>query len=153
MSRTPKAVLTAAFPPAHRVAGITLPPMSILTYLALEAVQSPLVREKATVTIADMATAVALMQAPVADMSAIVSRYLMGGADKDAASVEIRAMAMQIAAQIPIWQLNDLTVQLREQMRVGFSTAVAMRDPEAGSPLAPRTTARKTSPAGAGRSS
>ena len=158
MSKTPKAVLKAAFPATTAVAGVTLPPLSILSYLALEAIQSPLVQNtpkgaKVGISIADMATAVALMNCDPDTMSDLVSRYLLGGEDAKTAAAEIRQLAMKVAATIPIWQLKDMTNQLRKQIELGFSTAVAMRDPEDGSPLARRMSSKPTTAAGAGRSS
>jgi hypothetical protein len=158
MSRTPKAAMTAMFPPAPRLAGVTLPPISILTYLALEAIDSPLVvggapGQKVAVSIADMATAIALVRTDPVALSELVARYLLRGAEGAEAAGEIRAMAMQTAAEIPVGQLRPLIDALRAQIERGFTTAVAMADPESPAPPLARRTGSKASPAGAGRSS
>ena len=159
MAPTPKTVLNAAFPPSPVMAGIRLPPLSILSYLALEAIHSPLVqpppkpRAKVAIQIADMATAVALLSCDPDKMSDLVSRYLLGGEDSKTAAAEIRKLSMQVAATIPVFQLNQMIRQLLAQIRLGFSTAVTMADPEApASPLAART-GKAALAAGAGRSS
>ena len=170
----------AAFPTRPGVTrgdkSLTLPPMTLQTVLALQAIGSPLLDPdpaggNVPMSVSDLMLAVAAFRLPPDEMAALISRSQAAPADasadalrlvppglrEDAAQArrEIRERAARLAADIEVRDFPELFKAVESQIANAFSTFTAMRSPEGGDPLADRTGAPSHPDAGdgAGRSS
>lgn len=155
-SRIPIEALSAAFPANPPVGDWRLPPLTLQHVFALGAIESPVMDEHATtVSLRDMATAIALMMAAPEKLTPLIADALYGGEASAQAKGEIRKLAIDLAARVPIERLPEAFAALQRQLAAAWSTFVPMTGEGAGAPLPAGTGApsAKAPATGPGRSS
>ena len=141
MSATlPRDALAAAFPAETCAGGFRLPALTLQHVFALTAIESPILDEAATsVTLRDMATAIALLVADPKELSPIIADALYPGEKSQEAKAQIRRMAIETSAKIPIESLAQAFGALQRQIAEAWRSFVPMAAEDAAHPLPDRT--------------
>lgn len=143
----------AAALPGGPAAG-RVPPLTLLSVMALRAMRNPLMMTRADgrpqpAAIDDLLQALGIMLANQEEMAALVARAsrdvtceqlgipLDEAARRDMleARIELRTLALKVAAGTGIEAIETLSRGLQAQIDHAFTTLVPMRDPETGRPL------------------
>lgn len=134
----------------------TIPPLTLLSVLALRAMKSPVMMSDAAgkplpCELDDLLLAVGIMKADPADLQPLIARATRdvhcvqlgipisepAKADMLEARLQLRELALAVTATVGVEAIEDLGRDLQAQIDHAFTTLVPMVDPEAApSPLA-----------------
>jgi len=118
---TPKVVLAALMPPAHpTIAGRVVHQPTLDTVIALEAIDSPYLRDGAVAKLPDIADAILIMVTPPDEVEELV-------ADRAA----FRQASRAFARQIPVSQIRAVATSVGALLNAAFSTAIPVQPGDA----------------------
>jgi hypothetical protein len=124
---TPKAILDAFFPAKITAADLNIQPVSLVTFMALEKVGSPLAdfgQSTKAIGAEDIATALVILTMPCATDADVEQLRAIAGDPETIAS-----LAWQVASRIPAAELIALGPKMTQRIQEGFATALPTKAP------------------------
>lgn len=112
--RTPRKVLAAFYPKPIEAAGIRLRPLSLASFMLLEAIESPLLEEGAEISIRDLSAAVYVLAHDETATGALVAE----------SRARFDAAVLAFAAGVPPQSLRELGAAVGQAVAAAMSTVL-----------------------------
>jgi hypothetical protein len=110
----PQQVLDAVFPAEVRIGALALQPVSLLHYMALERIKSPLLQLGSTVQVRDVAAAVLVLSVPAKTLQS-----LFAGGDEG-----FHRRVDEFAMRVPAADILAAPSRLLSHLNAAFATAI-----------------------------